>query len=443
MLKRVFKFIIIIIIIAGAAFLAYRYNYIPHLKYSDADFGITRTKSEVDADGDGVEDYRDILQSAKDYLETKPKYKSKYYETTGYPNDEYGVCTDVIGFALGGAGYDLMQLVSEDIQKNAEDYDIDTPDSAIDFRRVKNLRVYFDHTAVSLTTDISEIDKWQAGDIVIWKNHIGLISDKRNHKGIPFVLHHANPIQASYEEDILETWGEIVGHYRIKGEETDPETGKDRDDALNLDDITEDEDSGVAENNDDVLDFSDMEDGDDAISYEDSNDQDSEEYESGLSDEEIEENPATDSAESSDATSLLSSVTDLNFHSTDAAGSKYVFTYGDEEFSAVYTPDNWKIIDSYKIDNEKDMLLICQTLIDEHPIHGSDMTSYRTADDMVYEWLQHNILYEMLPSDSHWIQNAKDVDFDPQDQNKSYEELYERRTGKELTLDDILSHIGN
>ena len=47
------------------------------------------------------------------YIETKPKYKSEYYET-GYPNGEYGVCTDVIGFALKNAGYNLMELVNDD-----------------------------------------------------------------------------------------------------------------------------------------------------------------------------------------------------------------------------------------------------------------------------------------------------------------------------------------
>lgn len=51
--------------------------------------------------------------------------------------------------------------------------------------------------------------------IVVWDQHIGIISDHRNKKGVPFVIHHASSIQANYEEDILETWGEIKGHYRI------------------------------------------------------------------------------------------------------------------------------------------------------------------------------------------------------------------------------------
>ena len=50
----------------------------------------------------------------------------------------------------------------------------------------------------------------------MFENHVGIISDKRNRKGIPFLIHHANPFQFRYEEDILQ-WmkDDIVGHYRI------------------------------------------------------------------------------------------------------------------------------------------------------------------------------------------------------------------------------------
>ena len=84
-------------------YVLYRFNYLPHRKYTNADFGITPYTSAVDKDGDGVDDQADILQSAWEYLATKPKYKSKYYGT-GYPDDEYGVCTDVVAFGLRGAG---------------------------------------------------------------------------------------------------------------------------------------------------------------------------------------------------------------------------------------------------------------------------------------------------------------------------------------------------
>lgn len=170
--------------------------------------------SANDQDGDGLDDQSDILQGTLDYIATTPKYKSKYYNT-GYPNDGYGVCTDVVANAMVAAGYDLMELVQEDIAANPKDYNIEEPDANIDFRRVKNLKVYFSHTASSLTADISKIEEWQGGDIVIFENHIGVISDRRNKNGVPYVIHHNDAFQATYEEDILESRNDIVGHYRI------------------------------------------------------------------------------------------------------------------------------------------------------------------------------------------------------------------------------------
>ena len=125
------------------------------------------------------------------------------------------MCTDVVAFGLLGAGYDLRELVNEDILNNYDRYDIDTVDKNIDFRRVKNLEVYFSYNSIPLTLDIYDISSWQGGDIVIFNNHIGIVSDKRNRDGIPFVIHNANPYQLGYEEDILKLRSDIVGHYRV------------------------------------------------------------------------------------------------------------------------------------------------------------------------------------------------------------------------------------
>ena len=53
--------------------------------------------------------------------------------------------------------------------------------SNIDFRRVGNLYVFFHKYAESLTLDISKIEEWQPGDIVVFGSmkHIGIISDKK------------------------------------------------------------------------------------------------------------------------------------------------------------------------------------------------------------------------------------------------------------------------
>lgn len=187
--------------------------------YYAKDFDIETVISKTDSDNDGIDDYTDILQGAKIEAENKPTYKSAYY-SGGYPPDNEGVCTDVIWRALKNAGYSLKDMVDEDIKNNVDKYPRvdEKPDSNIDFRRVSNLKVYFERNQINLTTDLSKIEEWQPGDIVVFgSSHIGIISDKRNKKGIPYLLHNGG--QPLREEDILEVYNKyepITGHYRMK-----------------------------------------------------------------------------------------------------------------------------------------------------------------------------------------------------------------------------------
>ena len=192
-----------------------RYQHTSAVRPKDRFSGqIPQLHSTADADGDGVDDQTDILNGALAYVSTHPKYKSRYYET-GYPDDGYGVCTDVVAYALKNAGYDLQALVDTDIREHPEEYGITAPDKNIDFRRVRNLKVFLSRNAVKLTTNVSETEQWQGGDIVVFKNHIGVISDRRNVEGVPYVIHHNDPYQKNYEEDILQERTDIVGHFRI------------------------------------------------------------------------------------------------------------------------------------------------------------------------------------------------------------------------------------
>lgn len=215
MKKRIILFCALFVVISSfAVYILYTFNYLPHKKYTNKDFNIETYISKIDKDNDSIDDQTDILENVRKYIAKNPKYKSKYYNT-GYPNDQYGVCTDVVANGLKGAGYDLMELVDKHIRSNRNKYNIETVDKNIDFRRVRNLNVYFSDTAITLTTDITKIAEWQGGDIVVFKKHIGIVSDKRNRNGIPFVIHHANPYQKYYEEDILESRDDIIGHYRV------------------------------------------------------------------------------------------------------------------------------------------------------------------------------------------------------------------------------------
>ena len=163
-------------------------------------------KSDIDKDNDDIDDYSDILEGAKKFIKDEPKYKSKYYDG-GYPTDEYRVCTDLIWYALDNAGYDFKALIDEDIKKNKEAYDSDVGDTNIDFRRVRNIKVYLDRNVRSL----SLYKDFNPGDIVVYKNHIAIVSDKVNKRKENYIIHqHAF---YNYEDDGLFR-DEIIGHYR-------------------------------------------------------------------------------------------------------------------------------------------------------------------------------------------------------------------------------------
>ena len=93
------KIIIILVPIILITYLLYQNNLIPHLKYTNKDFNIETYKSKNDQDHDGIDDQSDIVQNVRKYIETKPQYKSKYYQG-GYPTDHYGVCSDVVAWFI-------------------------------------------------------------------------------------------------------------------------------------------------------------------------------------------------------------------------------------------------------------------------------------------------------------------------------------------------------
>lgn len=191
--------------------------------YYAKDLGFEDIKSNTDFDNDGIDDYTDILEGARIEAENKPEYKDGYYDG-GYPPDTEGVCSDVIWRAFKNAGYSLKDMVDKDIKENINSYPrVDgKPDPNIDFRRVKNLKVYFERNHISLTIDLNKIEEWQPGDIVVFQkdglDHIGIISDKRNERGVPYIIHNAG--QNNREEDGLEFYNErvwpITAHYRLK-----------------------------------------------------------------------------------------------------------------------------------------------------------------------------------------------------------------------------------
>lgn len=212
---------ILILLIAGLCAADY-FNLLPKKTYAAEKFGIDTLHSGVDFNGNGTDDYTDFLLGARKDAENHPKYDGRYLDG-GFPPDNIGVCTDVIWRAFKNAGYNLREMVDRDIAARPEAYTaVERPDKNIDFRRVKNLHVFFEEHAVSLTTDINEIGEWQPGDIVIFDDdrHIGMISDKRNKDGQPYVIHNGG--QPRREEDYLKR-ASVTAHYRFDAALADDE----------------------------------------------------------------------------------------------------------------------------------------------------------------------------------------------------------------------------
>lgn len=177
-----------------------------------------------DKNNDGILDLDDIVQGGRIDAANKPKYKSAYYQG-GYPPSQEGVCTDVIWRALKNAGYDLKAMVDKDIIEHTRDYFgvNGKADPNIDFRRVKNLNVFFKKYADNLTLELKAKDaenlkQWQGGDIVVFgssgkKEHIAIISDKRRKDGIPYIIHNSGPYTRE-ANDLMHWYPYIIGHYR-------------------------------------------------------------------------------------------------------------------------------------------------------------------------------------------------------------------------------------
>jgi uncharacterized protein YijF (DUF1287 family) len=120
---------------------------------------------------------------------------------------------------------DFKALVDKDIKENSAEYPRvgGKPDPNIDFRRVRNLDIFFKRNALNLTTDIRPFDaenlkQWQPGDIVVIMKpyeHIAIISDKRAKNGVPYVIHNTAP--HAVENGSLAYWAPYIhGHYRWK-----------------------------------------------------------------------------------------------------------------------------------------------------------------------------------------------------------------------------------
>jgi len=195
-----------------------------------------------------------ILEGARKEVEKKTVYfiENRYLKTTYlngidqkkqvYPwgdiPPDIGVCTDLVIRALRNAGFDLQKRIHEDMKKDLKKKVIypwgswkkKHLDTNIDHRRCPNQKVFFlRHSDVyKAPENKNEIDfnEFQAGDIVYWdletgRFHIGIISDKKNSNGIPFVIHNFPSPGYTAEEDAL-TKFKILYRFRYPPDSPNP-----------------------------------------------------------------------------------------------------------------------------------------------------------------------------------------------------------------------------
>lgn len=212
MIKKLLKLVLISLLVF-ALYLADHYNLFPQRYYTNDELGIEMILSYHDFNENGIDDSIDILHGAREDALNHPTYDDAYYDG-GFPPSDIGVCTDVVWRAFREAGYDLREMVDLDIQSRREEYKIEVRDKNIDFRRVTNLRVFFDQYAYHLTTNPEYISQWQPGDIVIFgdNEHIGIVSDRRTKEGRVYIIHNGG--QPNREEDFLKR-SNVTAHYRF------------------------------------------------------------------------------------------------------------------------------------------------------------------------------------------------------------------------------------
>jgi hypothetical protein len=167
-----------------------------------------------------------IVNGAKEEVLRGVRYDASY-TAIPYPNGDVpadrGACTEVIIRGLRNAGYDLQQLIHEDMRRRFSEYPglwgLKAPDPNIDHRRVPNHLVYMRKHGLEMPRSTSGRDAatWQPGDLVYWRlrpggpTHCGVISNDRGRGGLPLVIHNIGPV--ARQEDCLTSW-EVIGHYR-------------------------------------------------------------------------------------------------------------------------------------------------------------------------------------------------------------------------------------
>jgi uncharacterized protein YijF (DUF1287 family) len=177
------------------------------------------------------EEQKKIVLRLMKLLEEDIEYQYQFYADTGYPNDKYWISTDVVSVVLNDCGYDLMELLYDDMSNHIDAYPMEVkgsknPDKKTDFRVVYFQQKFFQRNALELPTDFTPSDpanvlQWQPGDIVYFsidaenpgKDIAGMISNHNSPEGIPLVIMITKELGKVTETNALADM-KASGHYR-------------------------------------------------------------------------------------------------------------------------------------------------------------------------------------------------------------------------------------
>ena len=167
-----------------------------------------------------------IFTGAKNEVRAGTAFLTSYPEPAATAKDAGFYGTDAVFEAFLYAGIDLKAFIMEDMRRNLTVYPgrimWDKMKTEPDFieGQYNDIMIFFDRFADELTvkTDFFSLHEWAPGDVVIWNYkgtyHAGIISDRKNNSGTPYVIHSYQDYTA--EEDVLNTW-KIIRHYRYGG----------------------------------------------------------------------------------------------------------------------------------------------------------------------------------------------------------------------------------
>ena len=184
-----------------------------------------------DRDNDGIPDPLDILIGAKKAALNADAYtaEAEDYISMKYPGGDVprtiGVCTDVIIRAVRNAGLDLQKELHEDIRRARAAYPMvkGMGDPSIDQRRVGTLLPYFLRHWEKHTPRFDDAsDPLRPGDIILMDtfpqrsgpDHIGILSDRLDDQGLPYVINNWTDGTVTKEMDLL-TFVPVMYRFRL------------------------------------------------------------------------------------------------------------------------------------------------------------------------------------------------------------------------------------